>query len=60
MKPEEEKNMLEAELQQIQNEIDRRHSRVDNDLERSHNLEKIDELRAKKDEIMARLQKLNA
>lgn len=42
---------LEARLQMIQNEIDRRHSRVDADLDRAHNIEKIHELRAERDRL---------
>lgn len=51
---------LEAEISFIQNEIDRRHQRVDDDVERQHNLEKIDELRAKRDDLQRRLRKLQA
>ena len=51
---------LEAEISFIQNEIDRRHQRVDDDVERQHNLEKIDELRAKRDDLQRRMRKLQA
>ena len=49
---------IEAELEFIQNEINRRHERVDNDIERARNLEKIDALRVKKNELRDRLAKL--
>ncbi|WP_136658527.1 hypothetical protein [Nitratireductor sp. XY-223] len=42
---------LEARLQMIQDEIDRRHGRVDSDVDRARNLEKIDELRAERDRL---------
>ena len=58
MKTEEEINSLEAEIQFIQNEIDRRHSRIDEDVNRAHNLEKIDELRVKKNKLRERLDHL--
>ncbi len=51
---------LEAEISFIQNEIDRRHQRVDDDVERQHNLEKIDELRAKREDLQRRMRKLQA
>ncbi len=53
-------NQLQAELQQIQDEIDRRHERVDNDDRRQHNLAKIDELRVRKNELVERLAELKA
>ena len=49
---------IEAELSFIQNEIDRRHQRVDNDVERQRNLAKIDELRAKREDLDRRLRAL--
>ena len=52
-------NRLEAKLQVIQDEIDRRHSRVDADLERARNLEKIDELRAERNRIREQLAALS-
>ena len=54
----EEAQSIEAELQMIQDEINRRHTRVDNDVERQHNLEKIDELREKKNKLQQRLERL--
>ncbi|WP_419910224.1 hypothetical protein [Hoeflea sp.] len=42
---------LEARLQMIQDEIDRRHSRIDSDVDRAHNIEKIDALRAERDRL---------
>ncbi|MDA4844773.1 hypothetical protein [Hoeflea poritis] len=41
----------EARLQMIQDEIDRRHSRIDADVGRARNLEKIRELRAERDRL---------
>ena len=52
-------NRLEAKLQVIQDEIDRRHSRVDADADRARNLEKIDELRAEKNRIREQLAALS-
>ncbi len=52
-------NRLEAKLQVIQDEIDRRHSRVDADLDRARSLEKIDELRAEKNRIREQLAALS-
>lgn len=49
---------IEAELSFIQNEIDRRHQRVDNGVERQRNLAKIDELRAKREDLDRRLRAL--
>ena len=49
---------LEAELTFIQDEIDRRHTRVDQDLDRAHNLEEIDKLRVKKNKLRERIDKL--
>ncbi|WP_419912016.1 hypothetical protein [Hoeflea sp.] len=46
---------LEFELQNIQNEIDRRHSRIDQNVDRGRNLEKIAALREKKNKISQRL-----
>ncbi|MEO1020791.1 MAG: hypothetical protein AAFY56_24405 [Pseudomonadota bacterium] len=51
---------LEAEISFLQNEIDRRHQRVDDDVERQHNLEKIDDLRAKRENLERRLRELRA
>lgn len=51
---------IEAEISFLQEEIDRRHQRVDDDVERQHNLEKIDALRAKRDDLDRRLRKLRA
>ncbi len=50
---------LEAKLQVIQDEIDRRHSRVDADVDRGRNLEKIDELRAEKNKVREQLAALS-
>ena len=58
MSKEEEIRSIEAELEFIQNEINRRHERVDNDIQRARNLEKIDALRVKKNELRGRLAKL--
>lgn len=58
MKADEEAQGIEAELQQIQDEIDRRHTRVDDDFERQHNLEKIDQLRERKNKLQQRLERL--
>ncbi len=52
-------NRLEAKLQMIQDEIDRRHSRVDADTDRGRNLEKIDELRVEKNKIREQLAALS-
>ena len=49
---------LEAELTFIQDEIDRRHTRVDQDLDRARNLEEIDKLRVKKNKLRERIDKL--
>lgn len=51
---------IEAEISFLQNEIDRRHQRVDDDVERQRNLAKIDELRAKRDDLDRRLRELRA
>ena len=51
---------LEAEISFLQNEIDRRHQRVDDNVERQHNLEKIDALRTKRDDLQRRIRKLQA
>ncbi|MEM8587766.1 MAG: hypothetical protein AAGG65_06855 [Pseudomonadota bacterium] len=51
---------IEAEISFLQEEIDRRHQRVDDDVERQHNLAKIDELRAKRDDLDRRLRRLRA
>ena len=60
MRTQEEINRLEAKLQAIQDEIDRRHERIDQDVERAHNMEKIDELRRQKNEINEQLAALRA
>ena len=49
---------LEAELTFIQDEIDRRHTRVDQDFDRARNLEEIDKLRVKKNKLRERIDKL--
>ena len=49
---------LEAELEFIQNEINRRHERVDGGVDPAHNQEKIDELRVKKNKLRERLAQL--
>lgn len=51
---------IEAEISFLQNEIDRRHQRVDDDVERQRNLAKIDELRARRDDLDRRLRQLRA
>ena len=51
---------LEAELTFIQDEIDRRHTRIDQDLDRARNLEKIEELRVKKNKLQERIDKLKS
>ena len=55
MTTQEDINRLEAKLQAIQDEIDRRHERIDQDVERAHNMGKIDELRRQKNEINEQL-----
>lgn len=49
---------LEAEITFIQNEIDRRRSRADEGNDRFRNLEKIEALRVKKNELSKRLAEL--
>ena len=51
---------LEAEITFIQDEIDRRHTRIDQDLDRARNLEKIEELRVKKNKLQERIDKLKS
>ena len=58
MTPNEEIQKLEAEISFIQNEIDRRRERVDEGQDRMRNLEKIDALRAQKNELGKRLAEL--
>ena len=58
MSSEEEIRRLEAELEFVQNEINRRHERVDNDIERARNMEKIDALREKKNKLQGRIAEL--
>lgn len=53
-------NAVEVELQQIQDELARRHERVDHDDRREHNEDKIDELHRRKDELLARLADLKS
>jgi|GEM_PF-4048038 len=60
MTNEEEINRLEAELQSVQDEIDRRHERIDDDVQRARNLDKIDELHLQKQKINEQLAKLRA
>ncbi|MEM6462466.1 MAG: hypothetical protein AAF724_11165 [Pseudomonadota bacterium] len=55
-----EANWLEFELQMVQSEIDRRHRRIDRNVDRAHNLGKIDALRAKKNKIRQQLAQLVA
>ena len=58
MSTEDEINKLEAELEFVQNEINRRHERIDDGVDPARNHEKIDELRAKKGALQERLAKL--
>ena len=58
MNKEEQIRSIEADLTFVQNEIDRRRERADADRDRFRNLEKIDELRAQKNELRERLAKL--
>ena len=51
---------LEAELTFIQDEINRRHARMDQDFDRARNLEKIEELRIKKNKLQERIDKLKS
>ncbi|MEM6581450.1 MAG: hypothetical protein AAF699_09265 [Pseudomonadota bacterium] len=58
MKREEKAQAIKAELEFIQNEIDRRHERMDNEMDRLRQSEKIAALREKKNELKSRLEKL--
>ncbi|MEM9105538.1 MAG: hypothetical protein AAGC96_07765 [Pseudomonadota bacterium] len=53
-----EKNRLEAEIQSLQDEIDRRHERIDAGLEVSRNHDKIDALRKRRAELQRMLSDL--
>lgn len=57
-KKEEEINRLEAEIQMIQDEIDRRHERIDADLSALSNQEKIDDLRKRRSKLSVKLASL--
>ncbi len=58
MKTEEKIRGMEAEIEMIQNEIDRRHSRRDSDTDSLRNQEKIDDLRRKRAKLQERVEKL--
>ena len=55
MTNQEEINSLEARLQVIQDEIDRRHSRIDAGVDPAHNSEKIKELRLERNRLREEL-----
>ncbi|MEM1152998.1 MAG: hypothetical protein AAGI44_02590 [Pseudomonadota bacterium] len=58
MKAEDKAQAIKAELEFIQNEIERRHERLDNDTDRLRQVEKIAALREKKNKLESRLKKL--
>lgn len=55
MSTEAEISSLEAELEFIQNEINRRHERIDAGVDKARNHEKIDKLRMKRGALQERL-----
>ncbi|MEM8562880.1 MAG: hypothetical protein AAGF57_11630 [Pseudomonadota bacterium] len=58
MKAEDKARAIKAELEFIQNEIERRHERLNNDTDRLRQVEKIAALREKKNKLETRLKKL--
>lgn len=58
MKAEEKIRGMEAEIEMIQNEIDRRHARRDSGTDPLRNQEKIDALREKRAKLKERVEKL--
>lgn len=58
MKAEQKAQAIKAELEFVQNEIDRRHERMDNEIDRLRQTEKIAALREKKNELKAQLKRL--
>ena len=58
MKTEDKIRGMEAEIEMIQNEIDRRHSRRDSDVDPLRNQEKIDDLRRKRAKLKEKVEKL--
>lgn len=54
-----EKNRIEAEIQMIQDEIDRRHERIDAGFDVSSNNDKIDALRDRRAKLREQLSRLS-